>query len=274
MNYVCLNDYRDTLIEELKRKNIIMNEGVKKYIQEYGGPFHDFLKENIEIAQKENLPICQDTGLIEFFVFLPYNVCLDQPIQNFLDLIVSQTYLENDFRFSSVIEPIGNRKNANDNSPAIVHIIQTNDSKIEIKFLVKGGGSENLSALFMMKPSSSEDEIMDKIVSYVEENGARGCPPLNIGVGMGGSSEKATLLSKLALLDPFEKRNDKRIYRNMENQLLERINKLNIGFQGLGEGITAYSVHIKEHPTHIATLPLALAFDCYISRRGVVQIEY
>ncbi len=274
MNYVCLNDYRDTLIEELKRKNIIMNEGVKKYIQEYGGPFHDFLKENIEIAQKENLPICQDTGLIEFFVFLPYNVCLDQPIQNFLDLIVSQTYLENDFRFSSVIEPIGNRKNANDNSPAIVHIIQTNDSKIEIKFLVKGGGSENLSALFMMKPSSSEDEIMDKIVSYVEENGARGCPPLNIGVGMGGSSEKATFLSKLALLDPFEKRNDKRIYRNMENQLLERINKLNIGFQGLGEGITAYSVHIKEHPTHIATLPLALAFDCYISRRGVVQIEY
>ena len=274
MNYVCLNDYRDTLIEELKRKNIIMNEGVKKYIQEYGGPFHDFLKENIEIAQKENLPICQDTGLIEFFVFLPYNVCLDQPIQNFLDLIVSQTYLENDFRFSSVIEPIGNRKNANDNSPAIVHIIQTNDCKIEIKFLVKGGGSENLSALFMMKPSSSEDEIMDKIVSYVEENGARGCPPLNIGVGIGGSSEKATFLSKLALLDPFEKRNDKRIYRNMENQLLERINKLNIGFQGLGEGITAYSVHIKEHPTHIATLPLALAFDCYISRRGVVQIEY
>ncbi len=274
MNYVCLNDHRDRIIEELRKKNIIMNPEMKKYIKEYGGPFHEFIKENVKVAEEENLPICQDTGMIEFFVFLPYNVCLDQPLQNFFDSIVSQTYLENDFRYSTVIEPIGDRKNANDNSPAIVHIIQTDDHKIEIKFLVKGGGSENLSALFMMKPSVGEEEIMDKIVQYVKDNGARGCPPLNIGIGIGGTSEKATLLSKLALLEPFEKRNIKRKYRKMEEQLLERINRLNIGFQGLGEGITAYSVHIKEYPTHIAILPLALAFDCYISRKGCVQIEY
>lgn len=259
--------------KELKKANIIINNEVKKFVDSYNGPFSYAIKENYKLAEKECLPLCQDTGFIEFFVFLGHKITLEDPIDHILQNAVRKVYTENPFRYSMVSDPIFDRKNTGDNTPPIIHLFQVEGKKLEIRFLVKGGGSENLTKLCMLKPSSDVEEIKKIVIDHIKENAVNSCPPLHVGIGIGGSSEKALLNSKLALTKSFYEKNKDPTYAKLEKEILSEINYLKIGFQGLGKGITAYAVHIEYSPTHIATLPLAISVDCYLCRRGKIVIE-
>lgn len=267
------DEIQERLTEQLFYANTSVSEFVKEQVEKYDGPFNDVLKRNIVVAQQTGLPLCQDTGMIEFFVFKGYNVVFTQPIDEILNKVVRRVYTKNPFRYSVVKDPIFERKNTFDNTPAIVHTFITNQEHVQIRFLIKGGGSENLTKLFMLNPSARIDEIIDVVVNHVKEHGAKGCPPLNVGMGIGGSSDKAVVLSKLALTrEPNEQNEDAR-YAELEKVILNKLNQLKIGFQGLFSGITAYSVHIEHAPTHIANLPVAISFDCYLCRKGVINVE-
>lgn len=265
-------------IEEILNKkiieaNTIVSEKTYSHLKNYGGPFADVLKENIEVAKRTGLPLCQDTGVVEFFVFLGNEVILEEPIDSILDRVVEKVYVNEPYRYSLVNDPVFKRRNTKKNTPPVVHLFHVKGKTIQIRFIIKGGGSENLSALFMIPPSSSPEVIVNKIVEHIRENGARGCPPLKIGIGIGGTSEKAMVLSKLSLTLSEEERTHDKDYINMENIILERINNLKIGYQGLGIGKSAYSVRILHAPTHIATLPVAISVDCYLDRGGRIELE-
>lgn len=257
----------------LKEKNLIINSQVKDEINEYKGKFCDLLKENYLCAQKDELPLCQDTGMIEFFVGIGIDVKLDFNMEKLLNECVKEIYEENNFRYSIVEDPLFERKNTFNNTPCIVHSYFIDEKAIKIDFLIKGGGSENVTKLFMMKPSATKEEIKNTIVNYVKDAAFRSCPPVIIGIGIGGSSDKALLLSKKALLKDFNEYNENLNYKNFEKELEKEINKLNIGFQGLNEGKTTFSVKMNYYPTHIATLPLAISIDCYLNRKGGIEIN-
>jgi fumarate hydratase subunit alpha len=263
----------EKLSNHIVQVNETINPEVKTYIDGYNGPFSQALKENYKIAEAEKLPLCQDTGIVEFFVFLGNEVILEDPIFSTLSEVVEKVYTENPFRFSLVSDPLFERKNTKNNTPPVVHIFQVSGKSLEIKFLVKGGGSENLSALFMLKPSIGVQELKDVIIGHVKENGAKGCPPLHVGIGIGGTSDKAMVLSKLALTKSFKERNQNPVYADFEEALLKDLNTLKIGFQGLKKGVSVFSVHVEYAPTHIATLPVGVSLDCYLCRKGVVKFE-
>jgi fumarate hydratase subunit alpha len=253
--------------------NTQINKEIKPFIDNYNGPFCNVLYDNYHISSSKGLPLCQDTGMVEFFCFLGVDFPLKRPLQDVLDEAVSEAYTKSPYRYSTVDDPLFERKNRMDNTPAIVHVHLVEGSNLEIRFLIKGGGSENLSRLYMMAPSASKEAVVEQIVNHIEEAGARACPPLKVGIGLGGTSEKAMMLSKLALTSPISKHHDDPCYAALEEEIKSRINKLNIGFQGLKDGISCYSVHILTYPTHIATLPLAISVDCYLCRTGSVCFE-
>lgn len=257
----------------LIKANTVFEPELATFLEKYDGPFSSVLKNNIEESSCTGLPICQDTGMIEFFILAGHKVSFDEPIELTLTNVVKKVYTENPYRYTVVTDPLFNRRNTGNNTPPIFHFIQTKGNKLEIRFLVKGGGSENLSKLFMLKPSATEEELVSVIVEAVKESGARGCPPLKVGMGIGGTSDKAMMMAKLALTRSINERNPDPNYEKLETRLLNEINNLKIGYQGLGTGISAYSVNIEYYPTHIATLPVALAADCYISRRGRISLE-
>ncbi len=255
------------------KANVFICKDVEKEIAKYNGVFSNELKENTLISKKKGLPLCQDTGIVEFFVFFPKNINIDFDFNQALNESVIRTYEKNPFRYSTVKEPLFERKNMKNNSPSIIHYFFHDEKYIEIRFLIKGGGSENLSILNMFNPSVDSNDIKKFIIEHIKNNGVRGCPPLNVGIGIGGTSDKALILSKLALTEEFNFRNPDKNYAQLETELIKELNNLNIGFQALGEGISVYNVHIKEYSTHIATLPLAISIDCYLSRKGRVKIE-
>ncbi|PLV56672.1 fumarate hydratase [Thermotoga sp. SG1] len=266
-----------TVLEKVKKAiveaNVKINEEIREIIEEYEGPFSDIIKENYRISKEENLPLCQDTGMVEFFVFLGHKTVLEEPIEQTLNKAVEEVYREYPFRFSVVSDPLFDRINTETNTPAVVHLFQVEGNKLEIRFLVKGGGSENLSVLRMMNPTSGIDRIKEFVVEHIKEHGAKACPPLHVGIGIGGTADKAVLLSKLALTRDFKERNEDPRYAELERELENELNLLGIGFQGLGKGKTVYSVHIEHFPTHIATLPVAISVDCYLCRKGKVIVE-
>lgn len=267
------NEIVKKVSELIVEKNCIINEEVKVFLDEYRGPFSKVLKENYKIAHDEGLPLCQDTGLVEFFVFIGNEVKLEEPIKDTLNEIVETVYIHNPFRYSIVGDPLFERKNTQNNTPAVVHVFETPGNKLEIRFLIKGGGSENLSRLYMMRPSSNIENFKRAVVEHIKENGAKGCPPLHVGIGVGGTSDMAMVLSKLALTKDFKERNSDPKYANLETELVRELNELKIGFQGLGKGVSVFSVHIEVSPTHIATLPVGIAADCYLCRKGVIEFE-
>lgn len=211
--------------------------------------------------------------MVEFFVFLGHQVKLEHPIDQILEKAVAAVYREHPFRYSTVQDPLFHRIPSKDNLPAILHLFPSYGKRLEIRFLVKGGGSENLSRFFALDPTTDSEEIERLIVDFIKEKGALSCPPLHIGIGIGGSSEKAMTHAKYALTFPMKKKHLLVKYAEMEETLLHKINLLKIGFQGLGEGPTAFCLHIETSPTHIATLPVAIAVDCYLNRKGVVIFE-
>ena len=222
---------------------------------------------NLEIAKKEKLALCQDTGLAVFFIKVGQDLHIKGGIlSNAVNEGVKLGYKQGYLRKSVVSDPLFERKNTLTNTPAIIHTEIVKGNKLEIVFTAKGGGAENTSSIKMFKPTDTKDEIADFIVDTVKKAGANACPPVVVGVGIGGSFEHCAYLAKKALIRPLGKSNADKKYAKLEREILDGLNKLNIGPQGFGGKTTALAVHIEHFPCHIASLPVAINLNCWVHR--------
>ncbi len=230
---------------------------------------HQLLK-NAEIAEKEKIPMCQDTGIVNIIIEMGQEVVIkDGVLVDALKEGVKKGYTEGYLR-KSVCHPI-TRQNTMDNTPPVVHVEIVPGDKFTLWIFPKGGGAENKSRLYMLLPTDGWEEIKKKVVETVLQAGASACPPLIVGVGIGGNFETAPLLAKKALLRPLGSKNDDPQIAEMEQELLEEINNTGIGPQGMGGRITAFAVHINMMPCHIASLPVAINLQCHSHR--VIKID-
>ena len=230
------------------------------------------IEENAKIAAERQMPICQDTGMAVFFIEVGQDVHIEGDVlSDAVNKGVARGYTDGLLRKSVVKDPI-RRGNTNDNTPAVIHLSLTSGDKIKITFAPKGFGSENMGGVKMLKPSDGEEGVKKFIVDTVSVAGPNPCPPIVVGVGIGGTMEMAAILSKKALTLPLDSSNPDPYYADMEKELLERINSLGIGPQGLGGETTALKVNILTYPTHIAGLPVAVNINCHVSRHLTVEI--
>lgn len=228
------------------------------------------LTENADIAEKEMVPICQDTGMAVIFVEIGQDVHITGGLlKDAVNEGVRKGYTEGYLRKSVVKDPFI-RVNTNDNTPAVIHFDIVEGDRIKITVAPKGFGSENMSRIFMLKPSAGIEGAKDAIVKAVDEAGPNPCPPMVVGVGVGGNFEMAAYLAKKALLRPIGSHSDKPHLREMEEELLERMNNLGIGPQGLGGVTTVLGVNVESYPTHIAGMPVAVNISCHVTRHAEV----
>lgn len=231
------------------------------------------IMQNSEIASKEAMPLCQDTGLAVFFVELGQDVSIAGGLLG--DAInegVRQGYSKGYLRKSVVEEPIFNRRNTSDNTPAIIHTEIVPGENIRIKLDIAGGGCENMASLKMLRPADGIEGVKQFVIDTVRNAGANPCPPVVVGVGIGGDFEKAAIIAKKALLRPVGQPNARMDVAALEEDLLKRINHLGIGPVGLGGTTTAFAVHVELHPCHIASLPVAVNIGCHSSRHKSIVI--
>lgn len=230
------------------------------------------LRENYILAERENIPICQDTGMTVVFAEVGQEVhIVGGYFENAVNEGVRQGYVQGCLRKSVVSDPL-RRVNTGDNTPAVIHTRIVPGDKLRISLAPKGFGSENMSAMKMLLPSCTADDILDFIIETVDRAGSNPCPPVILGVGLGGTIEKAALLSKQALLRDMDCRNDDRFYAELEEKALRRINSLGLGPQGFGGRITALAVNIEAYPTHIAGLPCVVNMGCHATRHAHAEI--
>ena len=221
--------------------------------------------ENYDIADKKDQPICQDTGVACVFLKIGQEVHVSGSIEDAVNEGVRQGYTEGYLRKSVVRDPL-DRVNTGDNTPAFIYYELVPGDKLEITVAPKGFGSENMSQLKMLKPSDGLQGVKDFVVKVVEDAGPNPCPPIVVGVGVGGTFDKAAYLAKKALMRSTDVRNANPFYEKLENDLLEAINALGIGPQGFGGHCTALAVNVEEAPTHIAGLPVAVNINCHVTR--------
>lgn len=229
---------------------------------------------NYELAAQLQMPLCQDTGVVVVFVELGQDVHLTGgDFNQAIDEGVRQGYSEGYLRKAIVTDPVIQRKNTGDNTPAIIYTEIVPGDALKITLVPKGGGSENMSEVRMMNISVGLEGVKDYIVDCVRRAGGRPCPPVIVGVGLGGNLEQAALLAKKALLRPLEAKNFDPFWAEIERELLERINRLGIGPQGLGGSTTAWAVSILHRPCHIASMPVAVNLDCHCHRHETAIIR-
>lgn len=252
--------------EDIRRALINGTETEKSEVSR--GILKNLLK-NAEIAHNKEVPICQDTGMAVFFVEIGNEIFIEgDTLTEAINKGVSLGYTEGYLRKSVVADPL-ERVNTKDNTPAVIHYDFVKGDKLKITFAPKGFGSENKSALKMLNPSDGIDGIIDFVIDTVRKAGANPCPPMVIGVGIGGTMDKAAVLAKKALTRDINTSNEKPLYAELEKTLLEKINKLGIGPQGMGGTTTALAVNIETYPTHIAGLPVAVNVNCHATRHAV-----
>ena len=228
--------------------------------------------DNINVAREQTIPICQDTGMAIIFMEVGQDVhFVGGDINEALNDGVSQGYIEGRLRCSIVSDPL-ERVNTGDNTPPVVHLKFVSGDRVKITVAPKGFGSENMSQLKMMTPSVTQDEIVDWVVGAVAKAGSNPCPPIVIGVGIGGDFEKCAYLAKKALCRDVTIRNPKPLYAQLEAKMLEKINKLGIGPQGFGGTQTCLAVNIEQAPTHIAGLPVSVNVGCHVTRHASGEI--
>jgi fumarate hydratase subunit alpha len=226
------------------------------------------LKENLEIAGRDMIPICQDTGMAVVFMKVGQDVHIEGgSLTEAVNEGVRQGYTEGFLRKSVVGDPI-ERINTKDNTPAVIHYEITEGDQIDITVAPKGFGSENMSRVFMLKPADGIEGVKDAILTAVRDAGPNACPPMVIGVGIGGTFEKCALMAKHALTRELEERPSTPWVRELEDEMLSRINQLGIGPGGLGGGTTAFAVNVETYPTHIAGLPMAVNICCHVNRHA------
>jgi len=226
------------------------------------------LIENAKIAREENIPICQDTGIVVIFAEVGNNVKIDGDLNEAINYGIKIGYNEGYLR-NSVVEDPFKRENTGDNTPAIIYTDLVEGDRLNLKILIKGAGSENMSKIKMFKPTSTKKEIIDFVVETVEKAGANACPPYILGIGIGGTFEKAALLSKKALVKDYQ---EDSYIEDLESKILKEVNKTGIGPAGLGGITTALDVNILIHPCHIASLPVAVNVNCHASRHIKISI--
>ena len=228
------------------------------------------LKENAKMAQSLSVPICQDTGMACLFVEIGQDVHVQGSLQDALQEGVRQGYQEGYLRKSVVDDPVFDRINTKDNTPALIHYEIVEGDKLKIIVAPKGFGSENMSQVKMLKPSDGIEGIKDFVLKVVEEAGPNACPPMVIGVGIGGSFDYVTYLAKKAMLRDIGTHHSDLRYQQLEEELLEKINQLGIGPAGYGGKTTALSLNIETYPTHIAGMPVAVSICCHVARHKEV----
>lgn len=226
------------------------------------------LRENYEFAREKGLPICQDTGMAVVFVDWGQDCHLtDGSLEAAVNQGVADGYIQGNLRLSVVEDPL-RRVNTQSNTPAILHLQMVPGDRVTITVAPKGFGSENMTRMKMFNPSVTQQQVEDFIVEAVSLAGSNPCPPVVVGVGLGGTSEKAALLAKRALLRPADRWNEDPFYQEMEQRLLERINRLGVGPQGMGGTTTALTVAIEPFGTHIAGLPCVVNLGCHVTRHA------
>ena len=223
------------------------------------------ISKNYSIAKDNMMPICQDTGMACVFLDIGRDVHFDSNIEDAVNEGVRLGYKEGYLRKSVVLDPI-ERVNTNDNTPAMIYYNIVEGDKVKITVAPKGFGSENMSQIKMLKPSDGVEGVKDFVLKVVEDAGPNPCPPIVVGVGIGGTFDKAAYLAKKALLRPLDDKNSNTMYAELEDELLCKINELGIGPQGFGGKTTALAVKIETMPTHIAGLPVAVNINCHVSR--------
>ena len=223
------------------------------------------LKENLKIADEEKIPICQDTGMAVVFIRMGQDVHVTGSIEEAVNEGVRQGYEEGYLRKSVVGDPI-ERVNTKDNTPAVIHYEVVPGDEFEITLAPKGFGSENMSVLKMLKPADGIEGVKQVILDAVAAAGPNACPPMVVGVGIGGTFEKCALLAKKALTRKLDSESDVPWVRELESEMLEKINALGLGPGGLGGSVTALGINIETYPTHIAGLPVAVNICCHVNR--------
>ncbi len=256
---LCINMPKDTLN--------LLEDALNKEISPYGKLNLQMALDNAKIAKENNMPICQDTGMVTVFAEIGQDVhFVGGNLYDAINNGVRKAYIP--FR-KSVLSPL-ERVNTGDNTPAVIHTSICQGDKVKFTVAPKGFGSENMSALKMLKPSQGLEGVKDFIVETVSLAGSNPCPPVIVGVGIGGTMEKAALMSKHALA--VSKRSDDENIYALEQELLDKINCLGIGPQGMGGRCTCLNVYIETYPTHIAGLPVAVNIQCHCARHGEVEL--
>lgn len=256
-NYFLSDDMRDVLYDSASREESPLGRKILAQLQE-----------NLEIAGKEMIPICQDTGMAVIFIKAGQDVHIEGGLlTEAVNEGVRQGYAEGYLRKSVVKDPIY-RENTKDNTPAVIHYEIVGGDKIDITVAPKGFGSENMSRIFMLKPADGIEGVKDAILTAVKDAGPNACPPMVVGVGIGGTFEKCAILAKKALTRNINEPSPVEYVRELEMEMLEKINSLGIGPGGLGGKVTAYAVNIETYPTHIAGLPVAVNICCHVNRHS------
>ena len=250
-----------------------MDEALKKAVDTekatLGKKILNQLQKNLEIADKEMIPICQDTGMAVVFMEIGQDVHFEgATLEDAINEGVRQGYTEGYLRKSVVGDPII-RENTKDNTPAVIHYEIVPGDKVKITLAPKGFGSENMSRVFMLKPADGIEGVKNAILTAVKDAGPNACPPMVVGVGIGGTFEKSAILAKKALTRDVNKHSEIPYVKELEEEMLEKINHLGIGPGGLGGTTTALAVNINTYPTHIAGLPVAINICCHVNRHVV-----
>ena len=254
-NYYLGDDIRNSLKDSIEKEEYLLANDVLKKI---------YL--NADIARDNNMPICQDTGMACVFVELGQDVhIVGGSLEEAINEGVRRGYEEGFLRKSVVKDPL-DRVNTNDNTPAIIYYDIVKGDKVKITVAPKGFGSENMSRIAMLKPSDGVEGVKKFILETVESAGPNPCPPMVVGVGIGGTFDKAAYLAKKALLRPIDQSSEIEFYKELEEELIKEINKLGIGPQGFGGRTTALGINIEVYPTHIAGLPVAVNINCHATR--------
>ncbi|MFH1854479.1 MAG: fumarate hydratase [Candidatus Omnitrophota bacterium] len=249
------------------RKDILsaLKKARKEEYSSKSGRMLDIVIENAAIAKKKKFPICQDTGMAVVYLKIGQSVMIKGDIKKAVENGIGQAYREGYLRKSVVSDPLI-RKNTKTNLPAIIHIDLMPGAKIDIRVAIKGFGCENMSRTKMFRPTDSSRAIEDFVVASVKEAGSRPCPPVYVGVGIGGALDKAVSLSKEAIFRSVGDHNKVQLIAMLEKNILKRINNLKIGVMGIGGRVTALGVSILTYPTHIAGLPVAVNISCHATR--------
>lgn len=243
-----------------------LNDAVQSEKSELGKKVLSSLEENLEIAERDMIPICQDTGMAVIFIKIGQEVHFTGgKLEDAINEGVRRGYVDGYLRKSVVKDPLI-RENTKDNTPAIIHYEIVEGENVTITIAPKGFGSENMSRIFMLKPADGIEGVKNAVLTAVKDAGPNACPPMVVGVGIGGDFEKCAIMAKKALTRPADCHSDIPYVKELEEELLEKVNELKIGPGGLGGSNTAFAVNIETYPTHIAGLPVAINICCHVNR--------